>query len=333
MKKLLFLLLVPLWLPAQRGTEGSSDTAGAASTRSFSAAGSFLDAAVNSLQSLGGLLKKEAYRSRVAALNNPASADLGFSLEKEVQAALRPLFAKARQTNTGKLAGVVSALMLAPGRAGASTGGGMPAPLLASVTGLVSSFAVQEKRVTREDLDTFLLAVSKYFDQYEKLNEVNRRLDRELLRLQGRWKELQFDLRAYLADLVLLLHRERSRSSLGELGLEELLLAGPGTPLTAAAGLQTPRFPSDGLKGARDIAAGLQKLFEDYRESFAANHRLVRQVLNESRSLGRSVNLPQVDQALRELDALFEDSRSADLLGLRLQTLLDRLDALARAEQ
>src|SRR6266498_3626176 len=79
--------------------------------KKFTATTEFLDAAINSINSFNSLVKKENYRNRITAFNNPTSSDMGFSLENEIQTALKPLLSKAKITNTTKFSQVVSGLV------------------------------------------------------------------------------------------------------------------------------------------------------------------------------------------------------------------------------
>jgi hypothetical protein len=62
----------------------------------FLATSEFIDAALNSINSFQGLLKKENYRIKLVSFNNPSSNELGFSLETEINTALKPMLAKTR---------------------------------------------------------------------------------------------------------------------------------------------------------------------------------------------------------------------------------------------
>ncbi len=61
------------------------------SQNKFLTSSDFLDAAINSINSLNSLVKKEAYRTKITSFNNPTSSDMGFNLENEIQTALKPL--------------------------------------------------------------------------------------------------------------------------------------------------------------------------------------------------------------------------------------------------
>jgi hypothetical protein len=145
----------------------------------------FLDAAINSLNSFNSLLKKEAYRIKITSFNNPTSSDMGFNLENEIQTALKPLLEKAKSTNTQKFSNVVSTLLGSQTKTGLGKTLLSVSPVFPTLLGLVGNLTVTEKKITREDLDSFITATSKYFVQYEKLNQANNLLDQNIDRLNA----------------------------------------------------------------------------------------------------------------------------------------------------
>jgi hypothetical protein len=93
------------------------------------------------------------------------------------------------------------------------------------------------------------------------------------------------------------------------------------------------QYPSDGIKSAKDISNTLQKLFTEYQKIYAENYQQIKNILLESKSLGKNINAQQVDASLKELEDLYNDSKNADVLSLRLTTLAERLKSLAATEQ
>jgi hypothetical protein len=53
-----------------------------------------LVAALNSLNSLNSVIKKETYRNKITSFNNPTSSEMGFNLEVEIQTAIKPILLK-----------------------------------------------------------------------------------------------------------------------------------------------------------------------------------------------------------------------------------------------
>lgn len=307
----------------------------------FMATSVFLDAAINSYHSLTSLLKKENYRIRIASLNNPSSSDLGFSLEGEIKLSLQPLLAKAKNTDPAKFSQVVSSVLNNQNRLSlVKTTVSSLSPALSTLMSLAGTLALQEKKITREDLDAFLSSISRYFVQFQKLNQANQDFDRKLEQLDRRLKELRFDMMEFLVDITAILYRNMPRSSVQKLSMEEIFLKYLESTKVkevfndlpdSMTGL--PVYPSDGIKTAKEIAYTVQKLFEEYQKLYSDNYHQVRAVVLDSKSLGKSINLRQVEQSLQELEVLYQESRDADQLTLRLKTVFERLNVLTASEQ
>ncbi|MBA2744997.1 MAG: hypothetical protein H0U44_02120 [Flavisolibacter sp.] len=92
-------------------------------------------------------------------------------------------------------------------------------------------------------------------------------------------------------------------------------------------------FPSDALKNAKDISYTLQKLFMEYQKVYGENYHQIRSILVESKSLGKNINSKQADASLKELELLYSESKQSDALGMRLNTLFERLKLLVNTEQ
>ncbi|RYY39227.1 MAG: hypothetical protein EOO08_11935 [Chitinophagaceae bacterium] len=272
-------------------------------------------------------MSRDNYRNRVNALNNPTSSDLGYSLEGEIQGGLQPILAKTKSVNANRFTNVVGALLQ-----GQKTGSLSLMPALAA---LVGNLAVQEKRVTREDLDSFLQRTGRYFAPYEKLQQSNERFEQQLTRLTARLSELQFDIREYTLDMVMLLHPDETRSLLRQKTIEELLLQYLDVSILERidSTRSLPLYPADGVKGAKDLCNDVHKLFRDYQKVYQDNYNEIRVIVQSGRSLGGGSNTVTADATLRELETLYNESARADVLNLRLSTLAGRLHALVQSTQ
>jgi hypothetical protein len=311
--------------------------------KQFTSTSEFLDAAISSFNSFSSLIKKENYRNKITSFNNPTSSDMGFNLENEIQSSLKPLLAKAKSTNTEKFSQVVSSLFMAPSKTGVTatskTVTSAINPLFSTLFSLVGTLTVQEKKITRDDLDSFINTTSKYFVQYEKLNQVNRVFDQNIDRLNTKLSELQFDLKEYMMDMLTILYPSIQRQQLKTLNTEDLLLKylDKGKLEDALSRLETSgpsfQYPSDGIKSAKDISNTLQKLFNEYQKVYTENYQQIRTILLESKSLGKNINVNQVNASLKELEELYNESKNSDVLGLRLTTLFERLKSLVATEQ
>ena len=311
-------------------------------SKQFTATCDFLDAAINSLNSFNGLIKKENYRIKITSFNNPTSSEMGFNLENEIQSALKPLFDKAKNTNINKFSQVVTSLISGQSKINpVKTVTSGVNPLFSTLLSLVGTLTIQEKKITREDLDSFIVATSKYFVQYEKLNQANVLFDQNIEKINNKLKDLQFDIKEYMLDMITILNKSIQRSQLKNLNTEELFLkyldkekiqylAGDNNQRNENLSF---RYPTDGIKTAKDIAYNLQKLFNEYQKVYENNYQQIRSILSESKSLGKNINTKQVDNSLKELEELYNESKSSDIISLRLTTLFERLKVLSATEQ
>jgi len=311
-------------------------------TKQFTSTSEFLDAAINSINSFNSLIKKDNYRNKITSLNNPTSSDMGFNLENEIQTALKPLLAKAKNTNTDKFSQVVSSLLTIPVKTGSITAKATApvlSPLFTSLISLVGTLTIQEKRITRDDLDSFINTTSKYFVQYEKLNQANSLFDQNIESLNNKLTELQFDLKEYILDMITILYPNIQRAQLKAVNNEDLLLKYldenklDETMEKLNSEGHAFQYPSDGIKSAKDISNTLQKLFNGYQKVYTDNYQQIKNILLESKSLGKSINTQQVDGSLKDLEELYNESKNSDVLSLRLSTLFERLKTLVATEQ
>lgn len=302
----------------------------------FLASAHLIDASINSLNSLGSLIRKENYRNKITAFNNPASSEMGFNLEIEIQAALKPILDKAKNTNTTKFSEVIAAIIQHPikNQQGAIVFGSNG--LLGSVLGLVANLTVQEKRISKHDLDSFLVKVNKYFLQYEKLNQANNDLEKNIDAFSIKLQALQFDIREHMMDHIIVLYKNTNRQQLKFKSLEELQIrhldkSVLDTILKKDSAVLL-KFPGDAIKASKEMVYGIQKLFEEYQRMYAANYEQIKGILQQSKELGNNVNIQKIDQSLAELEKYYVESKDADVLNLRLQTLAERLKVLVQTE-
>ena len=306
----------------------------------FIATSNLIDAALNSLNSINGLVKKENYRNKITSFNNPANAEMGFSLENEIRFAMKPILDKTKNTNTKKFSDIISLLLNSPVKNQLPVKIYGPGTIFSSLLSFVGNLAIHEKKITREDVDTFVLTIGKYFAQYEKLKEANNTFDANIDKFNIKLQELQFDIREFMLDLVNIIYTHTNRSDLRLKSLEEILLKYLDESLIATAleesSVDIKRrkiyYPGDGIKTAKEIVYGIQKLFNEYQKLYAQNYSEIKAVLLQTKELGKHINTRQVDQAILEFDLLYKESKDADILNLRLTTLSERLKYLVSTE-
>lgn len=314
-------------------------------TQQYTAASSFTDAAINSIAALNSLIKKENYRNKISSFNNPTSSELGFNLQVEINTALKPLLEKAKHVNSNKFTDIVGSLLNTPSKAGTNTKNVSPVGgVYNTLLSLVGNLAVTEKKITKTDLDSFINNTAKYFGQYEKLNQINIQLEQNLDKLDFRLQELQLDLKEYLLDLITAADPFAQRSNLKLKSNEELYLKYLDQPImlpkiatlysnSNAHKKDLPYFPNDAIKTAKDIAGTLQKIYNEYQKIYTNNYNDIRTILQETKTLGKNINSKKLDASLQELQTLFNDSKNADALNLRINTLTERLKVLVNTEK
>ncbi|MEJ7626117.1 MAG: hypothetical protein WKF35_04600 [Ferruginibacter sp.] len=307
----------------------------------FIATSVLFDAALYSLNSINGLLKKENYRNKISSFNNPGTSDLGFSLEAEINLAIKPILIKAGNTNEKKFSEIVTSLILNPFKNHMPEKVFGSGTLFNSLLGLVGSLAINEKKVTSKDVDSFMTSISKYFIQYEKLKAANISFDENINKFNLKLLEFHFDTREFMLDIVTIIYANTSRQELRQKSLEEILLNFLDKDILdtlfeknnfSNKGQRILHYPGDGIKTAKEIVYGIQKLFNEYQKIYSQNYNEIRTVLLQSKELGKNINTKQVDQAIIEFDQLYKDSREADILNIRLNTLSERLKYLVSLE-
>ena len=304
----------------------------------------YCDAAINSIAALNSLIKKENYRNKISSFNNPTSSDMGFNLQLEINSALKPLLDKAKNVNQTKFMDVVGSLVGNQSKTAGSKSIIPTTGIFSTLSSLVGNLTITEKKITKTDLDSFMLNIGKYFGQYEKLNRINQQFDINIDKVDIRLQELQGDLKDYLLDLITSCNNTIQRSTLKQKTVEELLLKHLDKTeidkniINQIENYETDDnrkiiFPSDAIKTAKDITATIQKIFAEYQKIYNANYNDIKNILQETKQLGRSINKIAIDNSLSELQNLYNESKTADALNLRLATLAERLKLLVATEK
>lgn len=202
-----------------------------------------------------------------------------------------------------------------------------------SLLSIIGNLALNEKRITREDVDTFLYVTGKYFAQYEKLRQANVAFDEDIKKFNVRLYELQFDIKEFMADIIRMLHADLSRKELRIKPLEELLLRylNESVMENIVKTSTKLKYPGDGVKTSKEIVYGIQKLFDEYLNLYLKNYNEIRNVLLQTKELGNTIDVKQIDLTLQDFDILFRESKEADIINLRLNTLFERLNTLVIA--
>lgn len=336
MLKFLTILLFLTTLSLKGFAQSNDDSTTYKLIAQYTAAINYTDAAINSISALNSLIKKENYRNKISSFNNPTSSDMGFNLQLEINTALKPLLDKAKNVNPNKFMDVVGSLVGNQSKAGIAKNLIPATGIFSTLTSLVGNLTVTEKKVTKSDLDSFMISISKYFGQYEKLNRINQQFDISIDKIDLRLQELQTDLKDYLLDLTIAYNSTLQRSNLKQKTTEELLLKYlDKVEIEKQINNSTSNiiFPSDAIKTAKDITSTIQKIFAEYQKIYTANYNDIKNILQETKQLGSNINKQTIDNSLAELQTLYTESKNADALILRISTLTERLKTLVATEK
>ena len=136
--------------------------------------------------------------------------------------------------------------------------------------------------------------------------------------------------------MITIIHLPANRGQLKTRSLEELFLVFLDKDLLDAkfkSDTVKLIYPGDGIKTAKEIVYGIQKLFAEYQKIYTQNYNEILTILLQSKELGKNINTKQIDASVNELQQLYTDSKDADVLNLRLNTLNERLKVLVASEQ
>ncbi len=299
----------------------------------FISTSDFLDIAIGSVNNLQALILKESYRNKIASINNPTSNELGFNLEIEIQSSLKPLLQKAKSTNTSKFGQVVGSLLETGKRSSLSL---FPAGnVFTSIVSMVGNLTVKEKSIDQEDLDKFIKSIEKYFVQYEGLYQSNLVFNSDMEKLKEKLRLLQEDIKALIQDLILSLDKTIKRQQLKSLSSEDLMLKYFDNKKIDAVlsrpGLKDEaQFPLDAIKSCKEIANGIQRIYDEYANMYNTNFQEIKNIISNSRNLSSSVDQTQLNKTLKNLEQFYNESKSMDVDNLRLKTLFDRLELISQ---
>lgn len=287
----------------------------------------FIDAALGTANNLQSLISKESYRNKIISLNNPTSGDLGFNLEIEIQNALKPLIAKAKKTDTNKFQQVIHTFL----QTGQKTTSLFPAgSIFTSILVLAGNLTLNEKSISKDDIDTFIKGIEKYFNQYEKLYRCNLTFNSDMQNLKARMLLIQEDIKSQAQDIILALNKKLKRQDL-KVKTEELMLHYfdlKSIQEHQGSLSSCPVFPQDAVKGCKEIANNLQRVYRDYAELYNNNFREISSIISNTASFSNSVNQATLGRTIKELEMLYSESKTMDSENLRLKTLFERLELL-----
>lgn len=294
----------------------------------------FIESANYSVNSLNGLLRKDNYRNKITTLNNPSTNELGFNLKTEITTALQPLLAKAKKTDNSKFREVIETLLSNPDENGlSSVKQYLPAAgIFTTVLSLVGTLVINEKKITKDDLNQFTSKVIQYFAQYEKLNVINEQFARQVEELLERIEEIKQDLKDFLVECIVTFNKTINKQSIKEMPVEALIQK-YYDPQKLQARLDTMKFkpemvlfPPDAPTSIKLLTSSIKKLQKEFEQVYSDNYSSLIELLTSLKTTIPNLDENQLETTKTELNKLYTDSRQADLINLNVTQVDERMN-------
>jgi hypothetical protein len=298
----------------------------------------FIESANNSVNSLNGLLRKDNYRNKITGLNNPVNNELGFSLKTEILIALKPILDKTKKTDTNKFKEVIENFLNNPEDNGIkSVKKHLPAlGILSTVLALVGNLVINERNITKEDLNRFVERIQLYFYQYEKLNAINETFGQQVSDLLERTDDIKSDLKEFLIECITTMNPSVSKIVLKELQVE-LLLQRYYDPQKLMNWLDTANcqpgeflYPPDAATSVKTITSVIKKLQKEFEAIYSENYGEIKELMASLKSTITNLDQAQLGRTSAEIDQLFQDSRQADVINLNISQVDERMSTVCR---
>jgi hypothetical protein len=298
----------------------------------------YIESANNSINSLHSLLSKDNYRNKITSLNNPTNSDLGFNLKTEILAALEPLLEKAKRTDNKKFREVMENLLNNPDEAGLSTlRKYLPAAaIFSTVISLVGNLVITEKKITKDDLNKFVIQVQQYFAQYERLNLINERFGEQVQRLLERSEEIKQDLHDFLLESICMANKSVSREDLKKIPVETLIHK-YYDPQHLQLWLDTlqvnpehPLYPPDAPTIVKLLTSSIKRLQKDFETIYHDNHNELKQLIGSLKDSIPNLDEEQLEKTCEEIESLYGQSLQSDRINLNIHLIDERMSTVCR---
>jgi len=298
----------------------------------------YIESANSSLNSLNGLLRKDNYRNKIIHLNNPVNNELGFSLKNEILLALKPIMDKTKKADTKKFKEVIENFLNNPeDNVIKSVKKHLPAiGIFSTVLSLVGNLVINEKTITKEDLNKFIERIDVYFYQYEKLNAINESFGLQVAELLERTEAAKNDLREFLVECITTLRPNVTMASLHDLQIEVLLQRyyDPQKLMnwfdTTASFDELSLYPPDAATSVKTITSVIRKLQKEFESIYNENYKQLSELINSLKTTLANLDQAQLARTSSELDQLYKDSRQADVVNLNISLVQERMNTVCR---
>lgn len=293
----------------------------------------FIESANNSVNSLAGLLRKDNYRNKITALNNPVNNELGFSLKNEILTALKPILDKVKKTDGGKFKDIIENFLNKPEENGIkSVKKYLPSiGIFTTILSLVGNLVIVEKSITKEDLNKFMGKVQQYFYQYEKLNAINEQFSQQVEKLLEKSAEIKEDLKDFLVESITTMNPATTKQLIKDMQVEALLQK-YYDPQKLQAWLDTSStqregslYPPDAPTSVKLITAGVKRIQKEFETIYNENYREMKELIASLKTSVPNLDENQLNKTSMEIDKLYIDSRQADVINLNITLVNERM--------
>jgi len=201
---------------------------------------------------------------------------------------------------------------------------------------LVGTLTIQEKKITREDLDSFILTTSKYFVQYEKLNAINEQFAQELQDLLEKSEEAKEDLKEFLVECISMMNTSLTKQSLKGMQVEYLIQK-YYDPQKLQMWLDTAHitndkllYPPDAPTSVKLLTSQIKKLQKEFENVYQENYKELKELIASLKTSIPNLDQEQIEKTKVELDRLYSDSRQADIINLNINLVDERMNTVCR---
>lgn len=263
---------------------------------------------------------------------------MGFSLKNEIVTALKPLLDKAKKTDNKKFREVVENLIDNPEENGlVSVRKYLPAVgIFSTILSLVGNLVVNEKRVTKDDLNQFITRIQQYFSQYEKLNAINEQFSVQVHELLEKIVQTKEDLRDFLVECICTVNKKMSKQTLKDISVEALIQQFYD-PQKLQDWLDTAKlkneghlFPPDAPTTVKLLTSNIKKLQKEFESVYSENYTALKELIASLRTTIPNLDQERLEKTNKEMEHLYKDSRQADVINLNLALVDERMHNVCR---
>ena len=74
----------------------------------------------------------------------------------------------------------------------------------------------------------------------------------------------------------------------------------------------------------------MQRIYNEYTTIYNNNYKEIRSIINDTKATGAIVDQIKLNNTLKELEGLYNESKNTDVANLRLKTLYERLETFVQ---